>query len=972
MSHKSTWKDFFIRIILPTLLAFCLFTVSIFTIIIPTFEDNILDRKREMIRELTNSAWSVFAEFEKHEQDSLMPRLEAQKEALTRIEHLRYGSERKDYFWITDLHPNMIMHPYRKELNGTDLSNYKDPTGKKLFVEFVKIVKDSGCGYVDYMWQWKDDSTKIVPKLSYVQIFEPWGWIIGTGIYIEDVRKEISQLEQRLIYISIAILFVLGFILFFIAQQSLTIERRKQKAEKGLRESEAKYRTLVEASTEGLVMLLNGEYVYANNIIYNSLGYNQKDISDIALSKVLCGKDKNKLSGEKYFNDLQNGKQPQPQIEAKLTTKSGEQLDVLLFASEITFGEKSGYTIIVKDLSGHKLITGQLDETKEKFNTLTNLISIGVFRTTLGRKGKFLETNQAALSLLGYNSKKDLYKTNIFDLFHESTDRKNFLKKLVENESIKNSVVQITRGDGSASIISVSAVLIKDETGSQIYCDGIIEDVTKQIKLNEERENLIAELQTSLHFLNQPIKHFAKEIVSCNMNVSIANAAKLMSKKKYSAILVTSDENKFIGIITDSDLRERAVAEDYDLSKPVFGIMTSPLLSIDSSALIFEAILLMQNKSTRHLAVKNTNGEIFATISSEELLQIQRGSTSYLIREINSAESHEDLKESHEKLPRIITSLVHNGAKAKNITKIISSVSDSTVRKILEISINDLGLPPTPFSFIVFGSEGREEQTLITDQDNAIIYHNNKGMDDSKIKAYFVKLGEVVCNQLDYVGYSFCKGNNMAKNPEWVLPLTKWKDNFSEWIINSTPDDLLRLGIFFDFRSIYGEDNLAETLRDHLFSTAENKAAFFQHLTINCLMHKPPVGILGNIVLKSSGDHPETFDIKKALLPVTDFARIYSLRHTVRNTNTLDRLHSLFKNNILKRTTYLELTHAYNFLMQTRFKHQALAITENREVDNFINPEKLTQIEQTTLKNTLTQIASIQKKLSFEFTGEAL
>jgi PAS domain S-box-containing protein len=718
-------------------------------------------------------------------------------------------------------------------------------------------------------------------------------------------------------------------------------------------------------------MFLDGEFIYANNIIYQLLDYSRDDIDRIGITEILCGDKENKTSGQIYFCELLNGKIPRTQIEAQFGSKEGRIIDVLLFASEITFADKTGYTIIIKDLSSQKIITGELDETKEKFNRLANLVSIGVFRTTLGRKGKFIEANEAVLKLLGYSTKEALYEINIFDLFHENEVRKSFIKNLMENESIKNAVVQITRGDGSASIISVSAVLVQDDTGSKIFCDGIIDDITERIKLNEERENLITELQTSLHFLNHPIQQYAKEFISCNMNLPIYKAAELMTKKKYSAILVSSDSGEYIGIITDRDLRERVVAENYDLQNPVFEVMTSPLISINSNSLIFEALLMMHNKSTRHLAVKDSGGRIIATISSEELLQIQRGSTSFLIREINNSNSVEDIIVSHEKLPRIVKTLVESGAKAKSITRIISSVSDSILRRLIDIAIIELGEPPVPFSFITFGSEGREEQTLITDQDNAIIY-NEDDEQNGVVKLYFTKLGEFVCKQLDKAGYSFCKGNNMANNPEWVQSISTWKENFSSWIINSTPDDLLRLGIFFDFRSVYGDEKLVDNLRQHIFKTAENKAAFFQHLTLNCLMHKPPVGLLGKIVVKSSGDHPETFDIKKAMMPVIDFARIYSLRHLVNDTNTLERLHSLFEKNILNRTTYLEMLHAYNFLMQLRIKHQVFAISNNTEPNNFINPEQLTQIEQNTLKNTFTQIISIQKKLSFEFTGDAL
>ena len=211
--------QFFYRIILPAFLAIVFFIITLFYFVIPVFEQNMLDRKREMIQELTNSATSILEKYYKDETEGLLTREEAQSTAISRIQYLRYGEENKDYFWITDKHPRMVMHPYVPELNGADLTDYEDSHGKKMFVEFVEAVKEEGHGFVEYMWQWKDDSTHVVPKLSYVNEFKPWGWIIGTGIYIEDVRKEISALSGRLLNISILIIGVVALLLTFISIQ---------------------------------------------------------------------------------------------------------------------------------------------------------------------------------------------------------------------------------------------------------------------------------------------------------------------------------------------------------------------------------------------------------------------------------------------------------------------------------------------------------------------------------------------------------------------------------------------------------------------------------------------------------------------------------------------------------------------------------------------------------------------------------
>jgi signal transduction histidine kinase len=225
------------KTLLPTLLTIGLFIIAIFFVVIPQFENIILDRKREMIRELTNSTVSMINRWHQLQMNGLISESEAKKNAVDLIKNLRYGEELKDYFWVTDLHPNMIVHPYRPDLDGTDLTYFEDLKDKKLFVEMVAVVQNFGEGYVDYMWQWKDDSTKIVPKLSYVKKFNPWNWVVGTGIYIEDVKLEIALLEQKILTISILITILSSLLLSYIAFQNLKSEKLRKKAEDDLKES---------------------------------------------------------------------------------------------------------------------------------------------------------------------------------------------------------------------------------------------------------------------------------------------------------------------------------------------------------------------------------------------------------------------------------------------------------------------------------------------------------------------------------------------------------------------------------------------------------------------------------------------------------------------------------------------------------------------------------------------------------------
>ncbi|MCG8697960.1 MAG: cache domain-containing protein, partial [Bacteroidales bacterium] len=172
-----------------------------------------MNGKKEMISELTHTAWSLLDEYNNEYENGTFTLEEAQQLASRKIERIRYGTDNKDYFWLITKEPKMVMHPYRFELIDSNLINYKDPNGKQLFVESVAIANKQGEGFVDYMWQWKDDSTRIVPKLSYVKGFEPWNWVVGTGIYLEDVKTEIKQLKNRLLRVSLLITLVIAVIL---------------------------------------------------------------------------------------------------------------------------------------------------------------------------------------------------------------------------------------------------------------------------------------------------------------------------------------------------------------------------------------------------------------------------------------------------------------------------------------------------------------------------------------------------------------------------------------------------------------------------------------------------------------------------------------------------------------------------------------------------------------------------------------
>jgi len=917
-----------------------------------------------MIRELTNSTWNMLESYHQKEIDGEFSTTEAQEKAVSVIQTLRYGPENKDYFWVTDMTPVMIIHPYRADLNGEDLSGFEDSHGKKMFVEFVKIVHKNGSGYLDYWWQWKDDSSRIVAKLSYVKSFKPWGWIIGTGIYIEDERLEIARITNKLIYISISIVFLISLILMYIARQSLRIEKKKHTAEKELAQSKEKYKTLVEASTEGTMMILDDMIVFANQTILNMLGFTENELTQMKINSLVSKKNKSNLEFYAYFKDVHSAKIPE-QFEVQFAKKDGSTLHTLVSISYINIFDKEGTIVVAKDMSIHKKIQEELGESKLKFQTLTDNINIGVFRVGLNKKAQFIEMNPACKAILGI-AEDDTRNLSITDFFLDQTDAKIFISNLMNEGAVKNRIVQLKRLDGSKTVVKVSAILIKDNRDKNKYIDAIIEDVSEQKKTEQVREEIIVELQTSLVYLNQPVKNFAKQCLQIHENFTIQKAAREMKKNRTGACLVVSNTGETIGLITVKDIWDQVVCTVKNPNTSACEIMTAPIITISENALLFEAILLMQEKHIRHLPLSDNNGKISGIITNKEIIQIQQNSAGLLVQEINNADSVDNLIERSKTLPQLVKYLVDSGFLAPNITRIISSVGDAVAIKFLKFAINEIGEAPVKFAFLVMGSQGREEQTLVTDQDNVIIYDNT----EKSVQEYFLTLAEKVNGWLDKAGYNFCEGDVMAKNPKWCVSLDEWKNHFSHWINEAEPQDLLDISIFFDFRLLHGDIKMVEELKQHISSVSEGKTGFFNHLAKNSLLVRPPINFIGNIVVKSSGERQDAFDIKHSLLPIVDFARIYCLRYNVDATNTLRRLRKLHEKDIINKATLNEIVECYNYLMKLRFKHQTEDYQENRKLNNFINPKRLTQVEQYMLKKIFSQINGFQKKLSFDFTGE--
>ena len=480
----------------------------------------------------------------------------------------------------------------------------------------------------------------------------------------------------------------------------------------------------------------------------------------------------------------------------------------------------------------------------------------------------------------------------------------------------------------------------------------------------------IKDKEFNLPFFNQPISAiFRPNIVTCPHDATLYDAAKKMTKSNSGSIFLKDDTGKISTIITDAAIRNNAIAEDLDIRQAAVSQASSPFVSIPADAQVFEAFVAMVENNQDHLAVTSKATDIIGTISGKDLIAAQANSTYLLIKTIHSAKNIGQLENMHSKMALMLLDPIRNGANPEYVTRLITTISDAILDKVIGFNIAKLGEPPCKFAFMIMGSEGREEQTLVSDQDNGIVYQDLDNEQDQNTAAeYFGQLAEMVCTDLNTAGYKFCDGDCMAQNPQWCQPLSKWKEHFRKWIYQGSPEDLLNSSIFFDFKGVWGDLELTKQLKAFLLDCIEERPGFLRFLAQNALMTKPPIGMFGKLVVETKGEHKGAINIKAALLPVVDLARIYALKHRIDQTNTLTRLFRLYTKHILSNKQYIDMVQSYNYAMHLRFMRQITTIIdEEKPPDNYINPQNLSYLDNAMLKEVLKKIEQIQQKLKSEF-----
>ncbi|MBU1449972.1 MAG: CBS domain-containing protein [Proteobacteria bacterium] len=447
----------------------------------------------------------------------------------------------------------------------------------------------------------------------------------------------------------------------------------------------------------------------------------------------------------------------------------------------------------------------------------------------------------------------------------------------------------------------------------------------------------------------------------------IQDAAAQLTAGKVGALLVADEAGEVVGVVTDRDLRQ-VVADGLDHRRPVSAIMSSPVHTISFHTVCFDALLEMLRLKVHHLAIER-RGKIEGIVGGHDLMVAQGSSPFYLLREILAAEQFDEIYDLSRRVPLVVRSLIYEGARPGNITRMITLLNDYLLERVLNLLQKEQGPPPVPYCWLLMGSEGRKEQTFRTDQDNGLLYADPKDPEEGRrAQEYFTAFTTQAIEHLVGCGFPRCPGDMMASNPLWRQPYAKWRELFDRWIHKPEPKEVLYATIFFDFRPGHGEFSLGERLRDHLTKEVRGQEVFLRLLAKDTLTTPSPLTMFRNFVVEKKGEHKNKIDLKtKGLVPFVDFARVLSLAHGIKETNTLERLQLLGEGGHLSAELTTEAVQAYEFQMQLRLMHQQRLDEEGLPPNNFLDPSELSDLERHTLKDAFAVTGELKAVLREQF-----
>ena len=385
-------------------------------------------------------------------------------------------------------------------------------------------------------------------------------------------------------------------------------------------------------------------------------------------------------------------------------------------------------------------------------------------------------------------------------------------------------------------------------------------------------------------------------------------------------------------------------------------------LTPDHSA--FDAAIAMTERHIAHVCLVKDQ-RLCGVVSERDLFSLQRVDLVHLARTIRNAPRVENLVAIRGEIGQLVERMLAHGASSTQITHIITLLNDHTVCRVIELTLAEKGDPGVPFSWLCFGSEGRREQTLYTDQDNGILFDAKDAVEAAEIRARLLPLAQQINQSLALCGFSLCKGNIMAGNPELCLSRAEWARRFAAFIREATPENLLGSSIYFDLRVVWGDEQGCEQLRQGILDQVADNRLFQRMLAENALRQRPPVGRFREFVLTRKGGEKATLDLKvQGLTPFVDGARLLALANGIHANNTLERLRQLVVKEVIEPLDGAAYEEAYHFIQQTRMQQHQLQTRENQPYSNRVDPDSLNHLDRRILRESLRQAQRLQSSLT--------
>ncbi|MEB2327557.1 MAG: DUF294 nucleotidyltransferase-like domain-containing protein [Pseudomonas sp.] len=455
--------------------------------------------------------------------------------------------------------------------------------------------------------------------------------------------------------------------------------------------------------------------------------------------------------------------------------------------------------------------------------------------------------------------------------------------------------------------------------------------------------------------------------VACLPALPLREAVALMQQNNVGSIVIVDEQQRPLGIFTLRDLRRVIGAEAGELSAAISCYMTHEPFHLPPEATAFDAAIAMTERHIAHVCVVD-NGQLVGVISERDLFSLQRVDLVHLAQTIGHADRVEALVAIRGRIKQLVDNMLAHGASSTQITHIITLLNDHTVRRVIELAIRDMGDPGVPFTWLCFGSEGRREQTLHTDQDNGILFEATDAAEAALRRGRLLPLAERINRDLDTCGFTLCRGNIMAGNPELCLSRQEWGRRFSAFVREATPENLLSSTIFFDLRAVWGPQEGCEQLRQDLLAEVADNRIFQRMMADNALRHRPPVGRFRDFVLARKGDGKDTLDLKvQGLTPFVDGARLLALANGIGECNTLERLRRLVEKGIIDAKDGAAYEEAYHFIQQTRMQHHQQQARDEAPYSNRLDPDTLNALDRRILRESFRQAQRLQTSLAVRY-----